>query len=582
MSRVCVAAGLVALAAACTEPEVGTSPYAHESPPPPPPLTDRLARVRFLGGSGVDRIDDVVVRDGTIYVVGGTSSPDFPTTDGSTLDAGAPAGCSACPFAGFVAALDLDGNILWSRLIDSPGYDRLTAVAIGAGSLYVAGTSGERPGLAGWRGGASAERGAQDGLVCALDPTDGAVEACRYVGGTGPGGVSDLVLDLSDGAPIVALTTVAGEDLHLDPAYAAAFAGRHRATAAGADGVVLRLATDLAAADSLRWATYVGGSGDEDGTPSVAVDGDRIYYLGATTSTDVPVPGGWRTTAPAGANAFLAALSADGRTLSYGTYVGGDGDDLVGANGLTSWGGGVTVGITTTSTDLPLSFSWQPSYGGDGGSGCGSGDVWLAEIDPIQSGAASLGSRTYLGGAAGDHLGGLAWTQTLGGVAVVATGHTQSFDFPIRDAAQGALEGSCTSTPGTADAFATVGDPGRSLQGSTYLGGSGLDRGTAVASLPYGDGLVVVGDTASPAFPAQNPGGGTLGGPDDGFVAIFRPYTPGGGGGGDGGGADAGPVAGDADEPPGGCCGASAPPASGLGLATLVLGLLVRRRPRPR
>jgi len=251
--------------AACGELDVTTSPYAHESPPGPPSPLGNVSFGQFLGGSGVDIIDDiaqgVTPTDRNIYVVGGTSSADFPTTDGSTLDGATPAGCSLCPFDGFVASFTPSGTLRWARLISSPGYDRMVAVkAVALDRIYIGGASGPRPGLAGWRGGLdpAGERGEQDGLVCALSTSDGRLLFCRYLGGTGAGTITDLdVRSVYDPTIVAVAVTAPGENLHLDPEYSSAFAGSARPTAAGADPAVFHLGPQ----PRLALATFMGGHG---------------------------------------------------------------------------------------------------------------------------------------------------------------------------------------------------------------------------------------------------------------------------------------------------------------------------------
>ncbi len=512
--------GLVVLAA-CTGGVEGTTAAYHEAgggdpdPPPRPELSS------YLGGAGADHVLDVASGGGDLYVVGGTGSSDVSGST-ATIDTTAAADCTACPSDAFVARVgSADATLRWVRPIGGPGFERATAAAVHRDYLYVGGSARDLPATQStadptFAGGATGERGGEDGFVCRLDRFTGGVQWCTYVGGTGPGGISDLAV-APDGSVVVAFTSPAGEALHLDPAYAAAFAGRHRPTPMGADGVVLRLSGDGA---TFLWATYVGGSGAEDGTPSIAIapNGD-IYYLGATTSTDLATPGGFVRTAPAGTNLFLYGLSSDGVTQPYGSYLGGDGDDTTDGNALASdTGGGVVrvhVAISTTSSTLPVTLG-QP-YGGDGGDGgnCGRGDVWVAtlQVEPVRD--PSVIHASYLGGTGGDRAGAIG---LIAGRVVVA-GETSSPYFPTSNG-QPSVAPCSASNPGGSDGFVAMFDPLlQVVRQGTLAGGSGTDGLRALATSSGGQ-LLLAGDSTSANYPSARAFDATYGGAGDGVVTV--------------------------------------------------------------
>ena len=76
---------------------------------------------------------------------------------------------------------------------------------------------------------------------------------------------------------------------------------------------------------------------------------------------------------------------------------------------------------------------------------------------------------------------------------------------------------------GGADAFVTKLDPsGQTILYSTFLGGSGDDRGTDIA-IDDGGRIVVAGATSSADFPTASPTQPEPGGGEDAFVAVFDP-----------------------------------------------------------
>ena len=140
-------------------------------------------------------------------------------------------------------------------------------------------------------------------------------------------------------------------------------------------------------------------------------------------------------------------------------------------------------------------------------------------IDP------SLAYSTYLGGSDNDQANGIALDSA--GNAYI-TGQTFSTNFPLQAPEQGTCTpaGStavCGTSTGKSDVFVSkINAAGTALVYSTYLGGSSLDFGVAVAVDPAGDAYVT-GETDSTDFPTHNPfqtTGDVLG---DAFVTEFNP-----------------------------------------------------------
>ena len=130
-------------------------------------------------------------------------------------------------------------------------------------------------------------------------------------------------------------------------------------------------------------------------------------------------------------------------------------------------------------------------------------------IDPV------LSYSTYLGGSGADGGFGIAVDPTTGDALV--TGWTTSTDFPTANPLQPNLGG------GYYNAFvARLRADGSALVFSTYLGGSGVDRGLGIAVDPTTGDVLVTGDTGSTDFPTANPLQPNFGGGDDVFVARLR------------------------------------------------------------
>jgi hypothetical protein len=104
---------------------------------------------------------------------------------------------------------------------------------------------------------------------------------------------------------------------------------------------------------------------------------------------------------------------------------------------------------------------------------------------------------TYLAGTGRDETAAIT-TDAAGNIYV--TGDTNSIDFPVAGAEQ-ANCASCTDTTTDPDVFISKFDPtGKNLLFSTYIGGSGSDRGESI-SIDQNGNVLVAGLSASPDFP---------------------------------------------------------------------------------
>ena len=131
----------------------------------------------------------------------------------------------------------------------------------------------------------------------------------------------------------------------------------------------------------------------------------------------------------------------------------------------------------------------------------GASDAFVAKLQPATLGTGSLLWSTFLGGSGTDVGRGIAVFQARPGVSaeVFVTGQTASPDFPTKDPIQ-------PRHGGLIDAFATAifePSPGHpQLDGSTFLGGSLIDIGNAIAiRAPL---VYITGTTTSFDFPLKD------------------------------------------------------------------------------
>ena len=247
---------------------------------------------------------------------------------------------------------------------------------------------------------------------------------------------------------------------------------------------------------TLMYSTYLGGSGSDQGN-GIAVDSSgNAYVAGLTTSTNFPaVAGSYRTTNGGGRDAFVTKLGPSG-ALVYSTYLGGSGLDEANGIDIDASGNAYITGVTA-STNFPTLGAYQTLAGGGD-------DVFVTKLNASGSG---LVYSTYLGGTDDDES--LAIAVDGPGSAYV-TGATFSSNFDTLNAFQIALV--------DFDAFVTkLSASGSTLAYSTYLGGTGLDEGFAIAVDGSGSAYVT-GSTFATDFPTASPYRAASGGGRDGFV----------------------------------------------------------------
>ncbi len=191
-------------------------------------------------------------------------------------------------------------------------------------------------------------------------------------------------------------------------------------------------------------------------------------------------------------------ISGDGQRLIYKYNIPFDSDsDGITAIAVTS-GGSLVITGWTSAIDFPSLHPVQPSRGG-------LEDAFILKLDPQ---GRDLEFATRLGGAENDFANGVA---VGADGSIFVCGSTASADFPMKNAGD-------TSYGGQLDAFSAKIDPVNGiLLYSTYLGGGGEDKATAIAINADGEAYLG-GWTTSSDFPVRGAFQDHLGGAKDAFV----------------------------------------------------------------
>lgn len=280
----------------------------------------------------------------------------------------------------------------------------------------------------------------------------------------------------------------------------------------GSDGFVARLSED---GSQIVYATYFGGSGNEEVRGIDLGPGNTPTLAGFTHSVDLPVTAGAVQPAYAGASlvldlgdAFVARLSANGGQLLGSTYLGGAFDETAEDVAVDNAGNAYLAGWTSSGNFPTTPGVWRPALGGpltlqtDGFVTCVAADC------------RSLVYSTYAGGSLPDQLRSIDIDRATN--EVVAAGWSVSADFPTTPSSYR------TTSAGLIDLVALrLRADGTLPVFSTYLGGSDTDVAESVHLAA--DGSVWVGGfTRSANFPTtlgapqRQPGGD-----DDGLIVRF-------------------------------------------------------------
>ncbi|HEV2617520.1 MAG TPA: choice-of-anchor D domain-containing protein, partial [Candidatus Acidoferrales bacterium] len=243
----------------------------------------------------------------------------------------------------------------------------------------------------------------------------------------------------------------------------------------------------------------------------------KIYQMDG--GRRISVDGGYKLLAGNAAGFVIGKHRADlpividpSISISYTTFLGGSGAER-GSSVAVDSTGAIYVGGTTTLAAFPETAK------GSEGPLAGSSNLFVAKIDPTQTGAASLVYLTFIGGSQSDQGGMVAVDPSAVPPGLAVLGWTTSADFPVTNgsALNGASDLTVTKLNGAGDGMVF----------SKYFGGSGAEATQSVAGIASDSAgnVFVTSDTASTDLPmTATPNGFRTvygGGASDGFLAEF-------------------------------------------------------------
>lgn len=236
-----------------------------------------------LGGTNDDHGSDVAVDgEGSAYVTGDTRSPGFPTVRPLQAAVGGTASGTGGNFSdAFVAKLSPSGSsMVYSTFLGGSESDQGAGIAVDAtGSAYVTGStrSTDFATASPVQGG---NEGDVDAFVTKLNADGSALVYSTYLGGSAADGGAGLAL--TDGGDLVVTGSTGSSNLPT----------ARPSQAANGGGLVDAFVTRFNPAGSvLLSSTYLGGSGDDQGSAVAVARSGEAHVAGYTDSPNLPAQG---------------------------------------------------------------------------------------------------------------------------------------------------------------------------------------------------------------------------------------------------------------------------------------------------
>lgn len=325
------------------------------------PTGSTLIFSTYLGGSSDDRGFAIAVdNQGSAYLAGAASSPDFPVSGGAFQSQ--LAGGLDC----FVAKFDSQGNAIFSTLIGGGGDDQAFGIAVDDfGISYITGQTNSDSYPQANPSFQHSRHGGLDAFLTEITADGSGLIFSTFVGGGGDDSGAAVAVDQAGDAFITG-TTSSGDFPTTNGAFQIGYAG------GSSDAFVTAYTTN---GQFLMFSTLLGSHGTDEGN-GIAVDSvGNVYMAGDTNSDQYPITGdAIQLNRAGGYDAVVSILDPTGSQLQYGTFLGGSSDDKAYALALDANGTIYLTGITS-SGDFPVTGGAAQVQAGGGDS-----DAFYAQI----------------------------------------------------------------------------------------------------------------------------------------------------------------------------------------------------------
>ncbi len=459
----------------------------------------------YLGGIDYDFFNAMTIdNQGDIYLAGGTSSADFPTTEG-VYDRSHNGGSEGFSTDAFVMKLSNDGqHIIYSTFIGGSDDDEIvTDIAVDEqGNAYIVGYthSTDFPTTQG-----SYDRtyngGEADCFVAKLSPDGSELLFSTFVGGSNYDVPFSIALGGQGDSYVVGYTHSNNFPVETPNEQVSCH------TLGGAqDGFIFALCHN---GSLLGYSMYLGGNGVSDEVYDIAVDSENnSVVVGFTWSSDFPIVNAFDDELSGNTDGVIAKVHPNGSFL-FSTYFGGSDADAIKAVCISS-SNQILITGSTISDDFPkVGVTSQILNGSEG--------VFLSVLNEHES---TINFSCVIKGSRQPSIStNVESIVTVSEHEIWLCGGTENSQFPI-------TENALDRYLDLGEGFLTMIDPiSSTLNYSTFFGGSSSEHITTFVVDASGT-IISCGSTDSPDIPVENALYPSKISPehyDDGFVFSLKP-----------------------------------------------------------
>ena len=367
----------------------------------------------FFGGTANDEGHSIAVDSGgNAFIVGFTSSDNFPTTADAIQRTKGPLQ------EGYLLKLSPAGNsILYSTYLGGNGDDRALSVAVDPkGGIYVTGFTGSTnfPVVNGVQ--TTNSGGTADVFVMKLGPTLSVVYS-TYFGGRGNDQPYGITVDAAGAAYVVGYTTSTNVDSNGNQESRPNFPLTSPLQTVYGGGTDDAFIFKLNPAGATEFSTYWGGRGTDEATRVAVSPAGTVCFTGYTNSDTFPLVAPIQFVPIGGNDAFISCLGGDGKSAVFSTLYGGEANDGGVGVGFDADGNVFVAGysdsilLRVVNAIQPLNFGQREGF--------------IMKLDPAGQ---NVLYATYLGGDGVDAIVGLA-VDAAGNAYI--TGITSSSTYPL-------------------------------------------------------------------------------------------------------------------------------------------------------
>jgi len=274
----------------------------------------------------------------------------------------------------------IDPELVWGTYFGGSDADLAQSVVCdGSGNVYITGETLSANAIATSGSYQTSNAGGTDDVFLAKFNNNGSIVWATYFGGPGNDAGYGISADSFGNICITGITN-SSTGISTSTAWQTSYGGGK------SDAFLAKFNNN----GTIDWATYYGGSGDDQAL-GISTDATGNFYItGYTTSSNgITTSGAYQTSNAGGNDGFLAKFNSSG-SLTIGTFFGGAGDDYPAGIHVDITGNILITGYSSSASGIATTGSYQSSNTRPGNT---LGDAFLIKF--LSSGIVSWG--TYFG-----------------------------------------------------------------------------------------------------------------------------------------------------------------------------------------